>query len=283
MQQSPTSPLVSAGWLEAQSGHPALLRLDLRVAADGGRAAYEAAHVPGAVYSDYAGDGWRRRDGDVPGLLPKEEHLSALFARLGITPGTHVILIPAGTSANDFAASARAYWTLKVSGHRDVSILNGGTKGWIAEGRAVETGWREPAAASLYPVRPVEILACDCAKTDAARRDGSHRLVDARAASYYEGREKASEAKRAGHIPGAVSLDYARAFDAETGRLRPHAELAALYAAVPEGPVISYCNTGHTAALNWFVMHEVLGRDVALYAGSMTAWTQDDTRPVATM
>ena len=61
------------------------------------------------------------------------------------------------------------------------------------------------------------------------------------------------------------------------------AELDTLLASVPKGPVISYCNTGHTAALNWFVLSEVFGRpDVTLYDGSMTDWTQDETRPVAT-
>ena len=60
-------------------------------------------------------------------------------------------------------------------------------------------------------------------------------------------------------------------------------DLAALFGHVPKGPAISYCNTGHTAALNWFVLSEVLGRDeVALYDGSMTEWTQDPERPVAT-
>ena len=65
--------------------------------------------------------------------------------------------------------------------------------------------------------------------------------------------------------------------------LLPAEKLAALYAEVPPGPVISYCNTGHTAATNWFVLSEVLGRpDVGLYDGSMTDWTQDDKRPVET-
>ena len=59
--------------------------------------------------------------------------------------------------------------------------------------------------------------------------------------------------------------------------------LATLYGGIPKGPAISYCNTGHTAALNWFVMSELLGREeVALYDGSMTDWTQDPERPVAT-
>ena len=87
---------------------------------------------------------------------------------------------------------------------------------------------------------------------------------------------------RAGHIPGAVSRDYSAAFDTATGRFKPAADLAALFGPVPQGPAISYCNTGHTASLNWFVMSELLEREeVSLYDGSMTDWTQDPERPVA--
>lgn len=278
------SPLVSRDWLAARAGDAALARIDLRLAADGGRAAHEAAHVPSAVFSDYAADGWRRRVGDAPGLLPAEAHLSALLARLGVTPERHVVLIPAGSSANDFAASARAYWTLKLIGHAAVSILDGGTKGWVAARLPVETGFRDPVAAAPYPVKTGPGLRSEAGATLAAMEGGTHVLVDARSAGYFAGREKAPEAKAAGHIPGAISADYVQFFDAATGALKPLAELERLFALVPAGrPVISYCNTGHTAALNWFVLSEVFGRpDVTLYDGSMTDWTQDETRPVAT-
>jgi len=277
------SPLVSRDWLAARAGDAALVRIDLRLAADGGRAAHEAAHVPSAVFSDYAADGWRQRVGDVPGLLPTEVHLSALLARLGVTPDKHVVLIPTGASGNDFAASARAYWTLKLIGHAAVSILDGGTKGWTAAGMPVDTGFREPMAAAPYPVKTGSVLRSEADATLAAVESGTHVLVDARSASYFAGREKASEARAAGHIPGAISADYVQFFDAATGALKPATELERLFTAVPAGkPIISYCNTGHTAALNWFVLSEVLGRsDVSLYDGSMTDWTQDETRPVA--
>lgn len=278
-------PLVSRDWLAARAGDAVLARIDLRLAADGGRAAHEAAHVPSAVFSDYAADGWRRRVGDVPGLLPAEAHLSALLARLGVTPDKHVILIPTGSGANDFAASARACWTLKLSGHAAVSILDGGTKGWVAAGLPVETGCREPVAAAPYPLKTGSGLRSEAGATLAAMEGDTHALVDARSASYFAGHEKASEAKAGGHIPGAISADYVQFFDAVTGGLKPVAELERLFAAVPAGkPVINYCNTGHTAALNWFVLSEVLGRpDVSLYDGSMTDWTQDEARPVATI
>lgn len=274
-------PLVSAEWLSARTGDPALLRIDLRLAADGGREAYRAGHVPGAVYSDYAGDGWRRRVSDVPGLLPEEKHLAGLFGRLGLTPAHHAILIPVGSSANDLAASARAFWTLRVAGHAAVSILDGGTAGWLSEGRPIESGENQPPAAPDYPVRIGVGLRETATSVAEALQTGSASLVDARSISYFKGLEKAAEAKAAGHIPGAHSVDYVRCFDNATGRLVPCERLEALFADVPDGPVITYCNTGHTAALDWFVLSEVLGRPhVTLYDGSMTDWTQDPARPV---
>ena len=86
-----------------------------------------------------------------------------------------------------------------------------------------------------------------------------------------------------GHIPGAVNVDSATFYDAKTNRLKPQAELASLAAsAVPLGPTVAYCNTGHWAATDWFVLSEVLGRkDVKLYYGSMVDWTSDASRPLA--
>jgi thiosulfate/3-mercaptopyruvate sulfurtransferase len=275
------SGLVSRAWLGERLG--AVYLIDLRLAADGGKAGYLEGHIPGAVFSDYAGDGWRQRVGNVPGLLPDAAHRAALFAKLGITPETEVVLIPVGSGANDFAASARAYWTLKLSGHAKVSILDGGTRGWRAAGLPLETAETAANPAPPYPIRDDASLRKQAEAVGLHLSRGDASLLDARSPSYFEGREKASEAKSAGHIPGALSLDYVRAFDPSTGALRPLDALAELFAPALGKPVVSYCNTGHTAALNWFVLREVLGQpDVALYDGSMTDWTQDETRPIST-
>ncbi|MCU0819598.1 MAG: sulfurtransferase [Beijerinckiaceae bacterium] len=273
--------LISRETLKSRLGEAGLLLIDLRLAADGGREAYRAGHVPGAVYSDYAADGWRQKVGNAPGLLPDADHLASLFGKLGIGPKTDVVLLPLGNSANDFGASARAYWTLKQAGHLAVSILDGGTQGWVKAGLPVEAGENAPKATTPYPLCPQPALRRRADEVEAALKAHSATLVDARSPSYFIGAEKAAEAKRAGRIPGAVNAEHARAFDAATGALLPPEKLTPLYAEVPPGPVISYCNTGHTAALNWFVLSEVLGRpDVSLYDGSMTDWTQDDSRPV---
>lgn len=277
------SGLVSAEALDALAGRPDTVLLDIRLPADGGRAAFEEAHIPGAVFSDYAADGWRQKIGQVPGLLPVAAHLAGLFGRLGITPESRVILIPLGASANDFAAAARACWTLRLAGHAGIAVLDGGTRGWIAAGRPVETGpGMAPAPAPPYPIRWQAGLRAQAEDVMKALDQGEP-LVDARNTSYFAGREKAPEARLAGHVPGAHSRDYTSLFDPGTGRLLPRAALEAAFAEIRGQRVIHYCNTGHTAALNWFVLSEILGAPARLYDGSMTDWTQDPGRPVATV
>lgn len=285
MSDFPVSGLISADTLQARLGEPGLVVIDIRSAnTGGGKAAFEAGHIPGAVHSDYAADGWRAKVGNAPGMLPPLEHLAALAGRLRIRPESHVVIVPAGESASDLAGATRVYWTLKLIGHGQQAILDGGFKSWRAvPERPIETGPSAAVDAAPYPVVIQQRLRSTADATLVASRSKLATLVDARSAFYYDGREKAAEASRAGHIPGALSRDYAQSFDAVTGGFRPKAELEAIFAGVPAGPAISYCNTGHTASLNWFVLSELLGRDeVSLYDGSMTDWTQDPERPVAT-
>jgi thiosulfate/3-mercaptopyruvate sulfurtransferase len=275
-----TDPLVSAQWLAAHS-RDGLCILDLRSAVDGGgAAAYEAAHIPGAVHTDYVKDGWRTTKGMASGLLPDAQHLAALFARCGITPSVHVIVVGAGTSPGDFSAAARVYWTLKVAGHVKQSVLDGGMAAWQEAGLAVESGRRAPPAVPAYPVQFIDGLRADLAAVEDAVAQGDEILLDTRSQSYFEGHEKSPQAKRAGRLPDAVHHDHARAFDPATRRLKPVPELERLFA-LPAQPIVSYCNTGHQAATSWFILSEVLRRPrVRLYDGSMSEWTEDETRPV---
>lgn len=285
MSETEFSGLITPEALSERLGDNNLVIIDIRSSVDGGgKAAFETGHIPGAVHSDYVADGWRAKVGNAPGMLPPFDHLAELAGRLGVKPPDDVVIVPAGVSATDLAAAARVYWTLKLIGHGQQAILDGGFKGWSADPkRPVETGASAPKAAAPYPVVQQQRLRSTTDATLVASRSKLATLVDARSPSYFAGHEKAAEATRPGHIPGAVSRDYAEAFDPATGRLKPIGDLSALFGSVPRGPAISYCNTGHTAALNWFVLSEVLGRDeVALYDGSMTDWTQDPERPVAT-
>jgi thiosulfate/3-mercaptopyruvate sulfurtransferase len=278
-----TSSLVPVEWLADRLDDASILIVDIRSTESGGQNAFEAGHIPGAVHSDYAADGWRVAEGGAGGLLPDAVRLSALLSRIGLTPQHHAIVVSAGDTASDFSAAARVLWTLKVAGHEQVSILDGGYRAWHEAGSPEETGPSSTTASEPYPIRLVEGLR---AKADAVANaivQTDVTLLDGRSQAQFDGREKSPQVARAGHLPGAVHLDHGRAFQPGTGRLRPAAELEQLFDQVPSRPVISYCNTGHLASTNWFVLSQVLRRpDVMLYDGSMSEWAQDPGRPVVT-
>jgi thiosulfate/3-mercaptopyruvate sulfurtransferase len=261
--------------------HPDWVVLDIRPSSPEGNLPFEQGHCPNAVHSDYATDGWRRSEGGAPGLLPLASQLGALFSRLGLMPNDEIIILCAGTDATDLAAAARVFWTLKVAGHPAVSILNGGWRAWIEQGGAVETGPVPERAPSSYAVTLDRSFWSPVENVEAVLKTGTAALLDARPHAFYTGQTKAGAARRAGRIPGAMNTDYTQSFDSHMGRLKPLEELERIFADVPGGPVISYCNTGHTAALNWFILSQILVRkNVTLFDGSMTQWTQDDNRAV---
>jgi thiosulfate/3-mercaptopyruvate sulfurtransferase len=217
------------------------------------------------------------------GLLPEPPALAELLSRIGLTPRHHAIIVSAGTTVGDFSAAARVYWTLKIAGHDKTSILSGGMLAWGRNAtRPIEAG---PAPVNRpsppYPVKLAAELRADAGAVEHAIADQTAVLLDSRATNFFEGHAKSPQALRPGRLPGAVQLDHVMAFDSAAMALKPKAELEKLFAAVPATPVINYCNTGHQAATNWFVLSEMLGRPrVSLYDGSMSEWTQEPDRPV---
>jgi thiosulfate/3-mercaptopyruvate sulfurtransferase len=272
-------PLVTPQWLNEQRSKADVVVLDIRSVIDGGGAeAYAKAHIPGAIHSDYDKAGWRVARNGHPLNVPNQTALEKLIGETGIDEDSHVVVVPAGVGATDFGAAARIYWTLKAAGHPAVSILDGGFAAWQAAGLPVESGKNSPAP-KIFSGKFNQAL---LAELEEVERNPNATLVDARPASQFSGREKASLAKAYGHIPGAINIDSASFYDPATNRLRPKEQLAAIASQVPAGPVVTYCNTAHWAATDWFVLSEILGRPhVRLYAGSMVEWSADARRPVA--
>jgi thiosulfate/3-mercaptopyruvate sulfurtransferase len=247
-------PLVTPQWLSAHRAGPDLVVLDIRSAIDGGGAqAYAAGHIPGSIHSDYDKAGWRVTRNDVPFMVP---------------------------TVPDFGSAARTYWTLKYAGVKDVSILDGGIAAWRQAHLPTETGTNAPSPKIFTAAVDKSILAL-ASDVETIEGKGGATLVDARPASFFHGKEKAPASQAYGHIPGALNIDSAEFYDSKTNRLKPKAELAVIANAVPAGGIVSYCNTGHWAATDWFVLHELLGRTEArLYAGSMVEWTSNASRPI---
>lgn len=250
---------------------------DVRWYPDGrsGRAAYEAGHVPGAVYVDVDSDlsGPPSGTGGRHPLPPPREFARALSS-LGIGDGDTVI----GYDDAGGAVAARLVWMLRITGH-DSALLDGGLAAWPG---ALATGpvSRPPASFTAVPWPEERLAGMD----EVARVAGSGgTVVDARAAERYRGEPHPLD-PRPGHIPGARNLPHTGNLDPGSGGfLRPD-RLRERFAAVGVGDtdvVIAYCGSGVTAC------HDLLALELAglppgrLFPGSWSAWASDPDRPAA--
>jgi thiosulfate/3-mercaptopyruvate sulfurtransferase len=260
--------LVTTEWLTDHLGDEGLVVAEVDENPD----LYEEGHIPGAVKLH-----WRD---DLQDPVERDIVEKATFERVlgerGIGNETAVVLY--GDKNNWFAAYA--YWYLKVYGHGDVRILDGGRQKWIDEGRELTTDVPSP---SPQPYSASERDESIRAYRDQVREwlGGGVSLVDVRSPGEYAGELVAPPgyeqegAQRAGHIPTAVSIPWASAVR-DDGTFKTAAELRELYAGkgVTEAqPVTAYCRIGERSAHTWFVLRELLGyEDVRNYDGSWTEW-----------
>lgn len=271
-----SSPLVTPAELQALLPLDDVRVVDIREGkTDEGRTLYQTGHVPGAVSSPYSR--WRGPK-ENPGELPALEKLTAAIDAAGLSPSTHAVIVSAGTDSTDFGAAARVYWTLKVSGLKKLSILNGGHKAWVAAGLPVRSDTPEVAASDYTPVLDASMIAT---RDEVAALDASKvRLVDARPKAFFEGSTRHAAARVPGTLVGARHFDNARWFRPGTATFVAPDEarrIAAEGGLDATAQTVSFCNTGHWASTNWFAMSEILGfRDVAMYPGSMVDWSRAD-------
>ncbi|MDQ0326774.1 thiosulfate/3-mercaptopyruvate sulfurtransferase [Rhodopseudomonas julia] len=275
-------PLVEVDWLKANLDQPDLVILDTRGQADGSDP-YAEGHIPGAVNAPYPG-GWRATRDGVPGQLPELSALEKHIGSLGISGDETVVIVPSASSSSEFGGATRIYWTLKLAGLDHLAILNGGYRAWNADpSTTLETDQPDVVAADFKAnLRPELLVSSDDVRSHLD--DGSTVLLDGRPPEQFKGKEKHPAAKRFGHLPGAINLDQSVFFDPATGKLVPQTVAASLLpeaAAQSKAEVVSYCNTGHWASMNWFVLSEVLGhKNVTLYDDSMVGWTENPDNPV---
>jgi thiosulfate/3-mercaptopyruvate sulfurtransferase len=274
-------PLVDAGWLNSHLGQPGLVIIDIRDKTKDG-APYAAGHVPGAVEAQYSTYGWRASIDGAPGLLPKLDDITAKIAALGVNDDTQVVIVPDGSSISEFGGATRVYWTFKVLGHDNVTILDGGYKAWAAAGEPVSADVVTPKAGTFTAKFRPELRA-EVAEVQQAINDDVN-LIDARSVAQFIGKEKTSTVKELGTIPTAVNINFDKFWDAQNGRFASKATIDGLVqqaGLVDKDGVITFCNTGHLASIAWFGLSEVAGlKHVRLYDGSMSQWTLDPSRPV---
>ena len=274
-------PLVSVDWVKANLDKPGIVYVDFAPPAD-----YLRGHIPGAVNSNYAKDGWReeRASDKVPDMLPvKLDGLGEMIGKLGIDNGTHVVLVPAGMSSTDMGVGTRVYWTFKVLGHDNVSLLDGGMAAWTKDKKnPLQTGAPriEPKTFKIAVRKDMIVTMDDVKKAKAA----GVLLVDNRPEDQYVGINRHPKATQSGTIEGAKNLPNGWLTVNGMGEFRDRSQLDQLYkvASVPtSGDQINFCNTGHWASVGWFASSELLGNKKArMYDGSMVEWTMLKGGPV---
>jgi thiosulfate/3-mercaptopyruvate sulfurtransferase len=260
--------LVDSEWARAHLDDP-----DVRfVEVDVDTTSFEQSHIPGAVgwnWTSQLADGIRRD-------IATREEFSKLLQESGIDKDTTIVVY--GDNNNWFAAWA--YWQLKLFGHEDVRILNGGRKFWLDNGLPVTTDVASYKKTSYELPEPD--FALRAFRDDILPRIGDSKLslVDVRSPAEFNGEILAppglsETAQRAGHIPGAASIPWAQTVR-EDGTFKGREELAALYegkGVTPDKDVIAYCRIGERSSHSWFVLHELLGYNrVRNYDGSWTEW-----------
>lgn len=269
-QAHAAQPLLSPQELQSRLADPQVRVIDIRDARS-----YAADHIPGAVNAPY---GQWRGPADNPGELPALPKLTQLVQRLGLGPTSHAVVVSSGADATDFGASARVYWTLKVLGLKELSILNGGVKGWTQASLPLNKDVVSVVASNFQPALDASQIATREEVVQHVKA-GDAVLLDARPENFFLGQTRAPAAKVPGTLPGAVNFRHDKWFAAGSSTFVPAEQARQIAASSPIDPAketVSFCNTGHWAATNWFAMSEVLGqKNVKLYAGSMTDWTLD--------
>jgi thiosulfate/3-mercaptopyruvate sulfurtransferase len=269
--------LVEPDWLEQHLGDDAIRIVEV----DENPELYVDCHIPGAIGFDWRTDLQDQTRREFLGA----EAFGELFGRAGIS-NDHLIVLY-GDRNNWFAAYT--YWYLKYYGHERVKLLNGPRERWIGEGRPTtsevpsyepQTFTAQPGDASIRAKRP---------EVEAAL-EGGVGLVDVRSPGEFSGElisapgYEQEGAQRAGHIPGAVNVPWAQAVR-EDGTFKSVEELEQLYGdkgLLGGEPIIAYCRIGERSAHTWFVLHELLGRDVRNYDGSWTEWGNLVGAPIET-
>jgi thiosulfate/3-mercaptopyruvate sulfurtransferase len=260
--------LVNTEWV-AQHATDAGLRV---VEVDVDTTAYDQGHVPGAVGWNWSTD---LCDTLVRDIVPASK-LEELLGKSGIDNKTTIILY--GDNNNWFAAWA--FWQLKIYGHEDVQIMDGGRKKWLAEARDMNTDNPAPPAATYKAAAPDQSLRAFLPEVQQAMKSKAAAMVDVRSPQEFTGEILAppglpETCQRGGHIPGAKSIPWAKACN-DDGTFKSVDELKALYGAqgiTGDKPVIAYCRIGERSSHTWFVLKHLLGfQDVKNYDGSWTEW-----------
>ncbi|WP_319411455.1 rhodanese-like domain-containing protein [uncultured Cohaesibacter sp.] len=266
-------PLVTPQELNAATGADKPFIIDIRGADKDGASLFEKGHIAGSVNAPY---GLFRGPKENPGELVTEEHLEKVLGDIGAAKDRTTVIAYEGATITDFGAAARVYWTLKSAGFTDIAILNGGLDTWQQQGLALESGAVTPQKSTIDVTFSDKWLASRDEILKIVNGEEKARLVDARPEEFWKGEKKHPAAAKPGTLPQSEYFVHSSWFDnkpviADAAKVK---ELATKAGFTGGEELVSFCNTGHWAATNWFALSELAGLDnVKLYPESLVGYS----------
>ena len=273
-------PTVSTDWLAERLDDPSVVIVDatwfMPDTPRDARAEHAERHIPGAVFFDI--NEISDHSNPLPHMLAEPKDFAVHARRLGVEPDSKVVVY----DAQGLFSAARVWWNFRAMGHDAVWVLDGGLPKWLAEARAVETGWPERAHGE-FKAHPKPELVKSIDEVRAALDAKSAQLVDARGAERF--RAEAPEPRaglRGGHMPGACSVPSASVV--VDGRLADRATLERIFTAAGvdlTAPIITTCGSGVSAAILSLGLARLGRWDAPVYDGSWTEWGGRSDTPIA--
>jgi thiosulfate/3-mercaptopyruvate sulfurtransferase len=275
--------LVGTDWLAAHLSDPHVRVVDGSFNLPGitptARQDYDLAHIPGGVFFDI--DDICKPGTSLPHMIPSADLFARKIGALGIGDDDRVVVYDSA----GLSSAGRAWWMLRLFGHRDVALLDGGLPKWRAEGRPLDAVVPSPPQ-RRFTARFDPALVRD--KRALVENLVTHReqVVDARAAGRFDGTAPEPRAgMRSGHIPGSRNLPYELVTDPATRQLKSAEELNRLFhdaGVALDRPVVTSCGSGVTACALAFALHLIGHPGAAVYDGSWSEWGLPGETPVET-
>jgi thiosulfate/3-mercaptopyruvate sulfurtransferase len=235
---------------------------------------YRSGHIPGAAFVDWRAD-FTDRSSPVPVTIAPPGEFATEATRLGIGNDTTVVAYDEYRNA----LAGRVVWALRAYGLESAHILDGGLAAWTDAGLPLRDGEERPQPADP-PFRPAPLHGLiDLGAMRAALAEGAQ-VVDARSTAQYTGAE--THSRRAGHIPGALTMPYTDLLDDRRRFLPPEQLRRRLEAAGVDltRPAVAYCNGGVSATVVGNAIELAGGAPATVYDGSWNEWGNRDDTPV---
>lgn len=247
--------------------------------AGSGLTMYQGSHIPGALYVDLNKDLSTTSENPLLGRhhLPSAEQFGALLSRLGITPETYVVVYD---QADASMAASRFWFLMRLAGHKNISVLNGGMNAWLAAQLPVEQQIVLPVASS-YPVHfQTDMLITASELKSLLNNVQETVLLDARAPERFRGEVEPLD-KKAGHIPGAVNRPFS--LNMLNGVFKTPEQLRTEFAPFVKGKknILLSCGSGVTACHNALALSHAGIENYRLFAPSWSGWVADDENAIA--